>query len=60
MKILVPGKLPTAKVYRAICQKCKCQFEFVRSEARLFHDQRDGDYLIIACPTCSEGVTASV
>lgn len=59
MRIIRPGKEPRNKEYRTTCGNCDCHFEFVASEAKEVQDQRDGDYLEIACPTCGHAVTVT-
>ena len=51
MRIITPGKLPQERIYRATCLSCGCRFEFARAEALYVHDQRDGDALVVKCPT---------
>ena len=51
MKIITPGALPQEKTYRTTCTNCGCVFEFKRKEAKRSPDQRDGDALVIPCPT---------
>lgn len=52
MKVIKEGILPETRTYRCNCDRCGCLFEFIEAEARRCSDQRDGDYLTIACPTC--------
>ena len=39
------------------CIECKTVFQFRISEAESVVDDRDGDYYIIACPTCGQDIT---
>ncbi|AXV15107.1 hypothetical protein CYG48_04960 [Neorhizobium sp. SOG26] len=59
MKIIKQGKHPGEKVYRGTCRTCSTEIEFERHEARYQVDQRDGDFLQIACPTCGEDINVS-
>lgn len=52
MEIIVRGKLPEEDEYEATCYRCRTVFRFQRVEARYVSDQREGDYLSIACPVC--------
>ena len=56
MKIIFKGTLPGAREYQASCTNCKTIFEFVASEGKIHVDQRDGDYVTIACPVCYKSV----
>lgn len=60
MKIIKQGKIPELEEYKLTCRNCKCQFEFQRHEAKYVSDQRDGDFLQIACPCCHQLLTTSV
>jgi len=60
MEILFRGQLPELKVYEATCTHCETVISFVRSEALYRSDQRDGDYLIIKCPVCSNSIYKSI
>lgn len=57
MKVIKQGIKPENKVLTMECRYCKAVFEFEKREARLVYDQRDGNYLEIACPCCSEKLT---
>lgn len=59
MKIIQQGKNPNEKVYRATCRNCSTEIEFERHEANYHHDQRDGDYLSVPCPTCRRDIIAA-
>lgn len=50
MKILKPGKLPSAKTITTTCDHCGCKFRFAIKEAKLIPDQRDGDFYQVHCP----------
>lgn len=56
VRIITPGHLPEDKIHEATCGTCRCRFEFKQREARFSPDQRDGDALGIACPTCNREV----
>lgn len=57
MRIIEEGKRPADVEYRTTCPHCRCIFEFQAKEAELIHDQREGDYFKISCPTCLSSVT---
>lgn len=38
------------------CSRCGVWFSFEREDCKVDHD-RDGDYLILACPGCGAGLT---
>lgn len=54
MRVLEMGKAPDDPntEYQCRCTHCKTLFAFRRDEARKSFDQRDGDALVINCPTC--------
>lgn len=52
MRIIKTGIIPAKRVYRAVCGNCATEFEFEQHEAKITHDQRDGDFLTIPCPLC--------
>lgn len=56
--IIRHGELPEEKSYETTCRHCNTIFVFERHEARLVRDQRDGDFLKIACPLCKTKCTA--
>lgn len=60
MKVIKRGELPETKVYGGKCQRCSTEVEFVRGEAKYNSDQRDGDFLSIACPVCTGLIYAAV
>lgn len=57
MKIITRGIPPEEKLYRSLCIYCKTVFQYIAKEAKLVSDQREGDYLSIACPVCNQPVT---
>lgn len=59
MKIIKDGKPPENKIHRTNCRNCRTRFEFAAREAKYISDQRDGDFLQIACPTCGVRVTVT-
>lgn len=56
VEIIERGMKPSEKVYVAKCRECETRFSFKRSEASFVADQRDGDALVIDCPTCGAKV----
>lgn len=43
--------------FRVNCKHCGSLLEFMRMEAKLVFDQRDGDYYRLICPACTRDVT---
>lgn len=60
MRIIKEGSRPETALYESTCWNCQTVFEYVRSEAKLNFDQRDGDFLSIDCPLCKSKVTHAV
>ncbi|MDP9837564.1 DNA-directed RNA polymerase subunit RPC12/RpoP [Neorhizobium huautlense] len=54
------GKLPGNEEHTGKCNHCKTEVKFKREAAKYHNDQRDGDYLEVACPLCSNPITTSV
>lgn len=50
VEILQRGR--QAVPYERTC-RCGCRFRFLETDAVRRSDQRDGDYLEIACPECN-------
>lgn len=53
MKIIKRGTPPNENPYHVECRSCHSEIEFMRIEAKLVPDQRDGDFLTINCPVCN-------
>lgn len=53
MKIIERGTLPHEREWKAMCTNCRTRFECLESEGKFMEDQRDGAYLLVACPVCS-------
>lgn len=60
MKVLRQGIIPGDIKHYAVCNHCKSVLEFQRKEAKMTHDQREGDYMVINCPVCATRVTVDV
>lgn len=60
MRIIKPGVINAERLETVTCQHCHCEFEFLRGEAKVTFDQRDGDFLTINCPCCGNHVTKSI
>lgn len=60
--IIEKGELPGEKLYETTCSNCKTRFRFKKDEAKVNYDQREGDYLSIACPLtgCNKTVTVDI
>ena len=54
IQIIQRGVLPAAVRYKTECRHCNTIFSFLKSDARLTGDQRDGDFYTIKCPVCSK------
>ena len=60
MKIIERGQHPKQKLYTVCCRQCQTKFEFERHEAEVTYDQRDGDFITVACPVCQTRCTHNV
>jgi len=60
MKIIQQGTLPEEITYRVDCSNCRTIFEFEQREGRVVYDQRDGNAVVINCPTCNKEVWKSL
>jgi len=59
MRIIVRGNLPGDQIYKATCSHCKTQFECLKHEGDFFAgDQRDGPFLRVICPVCTQKAIA--
>lgn len=56
VKVTKPGALPEHDVFEGTCYRCKTEVEFERADAKFTSDQRDGDFLSVACPTCGGSI----
>jgi hypothetical protein len=59
VEVIQRGHLPENDQFEATCSRCRSQLRFLRSDAKLTHDQRDGDFVTISYPVCSNSVHAS-
>lgn len=57
--IIERGTPPGDEPIETKCRRCTTKFSFTEGEAKRIPDQRDGDYLEIACPVCSASVTVA-
>ena len=53
------GALPSHDVFAGTCRVCSTEVEFLRGDAKLTFDQRDGDFLSVTCPTCSATINVN-
>lgn len=60
MRIIKQGRLTADEVYQGECNGCGTEVEFQRKEARYVNDQRDGDALVVVCPTCKNEIWTAV
>ena len=59
MRIIEQGRLPGEREHIVRCLECQTKFAFKESEARRSIDERDGDALVVKCPTCRKDVWTS-
>ena len=59
IKILRQGKLPEEIKYEFECYNCKTIFTATSADGKRVHDQRDGDYTEVYCPTCGYRCTST-
>ena len=52
MEIIARGKLPSEGEAEWTCRHCKSELRSKKSEGKLEHDQRDGDFVRCVCPVC--------
>jgi uncharacterized C2H2 Zn-finger protein len=57
MEVLQRGVDPKDREYTSTCRSCGTVFKYKRREAREVDDWRDGNYLVIKCPTCARDTT---
>ncbi len=60
MRIVKLGIAPSERTIEAKCQRCHSVVEFLANEAKRVADQRDGDFLQIACPVCHHNITKAL
>lgn len=60
VKIIRQGKNPKDIEREGECNNCHTVFTFTRADAEIVYDQRDGDFLRIACPFCKNDVTTGI
>lgn len=56
MRIIKQGIDPKTLVFTGSCNNCHTIVEFGRDEGKVTHDQRDGDFISVACPTCGHRI----
>jgi RNase P subunit RPR2 len=59
VEVLQRGQKPSERTYTATCRTCNSQLRFKASEAKVTFDQRDGDFVSVECPVCSETVNVN-
>ena len=59
IEVITRGHLPENDQFEACCHKCKSDLRFLRGDAKLTFDQRDGDFVTIACPVCQSLVNVA-
>ncbi|WP_066795092.1 hypothetical protein [Sphingomonas soli] len=59
IEVISRGHLPENDQFEASCSNCKSTLRFLRSDGKLTFDQRDGDFLTVACPVCGTSVNVA-
>ncbi len=59
MKILKKGTPETERVFHGSC-RCGTEVEFKQREGKVTYDQRDGDFIEVACPICQNRIIVSI
>jgi hypothetical protein len=60
IEIIKRGVVPDTIPIMVDCRHCSTRFSFLKTDAVLVPDQRDGDYYRIDCPVCHAEVTKAV
>lgn len=53
IKILKQGRLPEEVTYKFSCGHCKTEFTAQVKDGKLCYDQRNGNWVEVACPVCA-------
>jgi hypothetical protein len=59
VRIIERGQIPNNRLIVTKCKHCQTRFDFRPNEAARIPDQREGDYLKIACPLCKADCTVA-
>jgi hypothetical protein len=59
IKVMKSGRAKNLKPYPTKCNNCSCEFSFEKNDCKFSGDQRDGDFVTVICPECSEPVHVS-
>lgn len=59
IEVVRRGHLPEEDQFEAQCYRCKSDIRFLRSDAKFTADQRDGDFVTVACPVCQTPVNVA-
>ena len=60
MLVLKQGTKPDEITHEGTCNHCGTVVSFERGEGRVTHDQRDGDFVTVDCPTCNSQIHSSI
>jgi len=60
MEILKQGTRPEEITHEGTCNNCKTVVRFHRGEGRITRNQRDGNYVIVNCPTCNGEIHSNI
>lgn len=60
IRVIKPGIVPAEIKYTVTCSRCTCRFEFTGADGKISSDQREGDFITIACPTCTKPIHQKV
>lgn len=58
IKILKQGRLPEEVTYKFTCGHCRTEFTAQAKDGKVQSDQRDGSWLVVACPLCHNKCTS--
>lgn len=56
IEITKRGQLPEEVKYKLKCNNCKTEFTATIQDGKVTYDQRDGNFLTVACPLCNNPV----
>jgi hypothetical protein len=52
IEVIKQGQIPAKRKYIVKCSICETEFSFLQKDGKIQYDQRDGDSVLIHCPTC--------
>ncbi|VDS07532.1 hypothetical protein PARHAE_00709 [Paracoccus haematequi] len=57
VEIIKRGQPKGERVHDITCRYCDSELRFREHEAKITHDQREGDFMTITCPVCKGSLT---